>query len=142
MESLKYVAFKIGDVNPTFTNEVGIFTTPPHLAASLGNFESFKFILDNVVDKNPSGKNGITPFSLAAEFGHFKICQILIDIIEGNLLLAKVPRNHYLLIHIFMPVFSTAWSFVSPTFTLQHFIIRQGPGFKKKPIRSTYPRVG
>jgi ankyrin repeat protein len=48
--------------------------TPLHEAASRGDFQIFKYIFDQVNEKNPTNDNGYTPFHVAANYeSHFEI---------------------------------------------------------------------
>ena len=39
-------------------------------------------VIDKVKNKNPSRKNGVTPLYIAAEYGEFEICKLLISNVE------------------------------------------------------------
>ena len=49
--------------------------TPMHIAASRGNFDICKFIIENIDDKNPANNNGITSLHIAAHNGELGICK-------------------------------------------------------------------
>ena len=53
-------------------------------------FEIFKFIIDNIVDKNPEDIWGNTPLHFAARQGHFKICKYILQNVVD-----KDPENKY-----------------------------------------------
>ena len=69
-------------------------TTPLHLAAKNGHLSVCKLIIENVLDKNPTGPNihwfrkqicHWTPLHLAAHNGHFSVCELIINnILEKN----------------------------------------------------------
>ena len=63
--------------------------SPLHIAAQLGNLESYEYIYELVGIVNPEvGKT--TPLHIAAYFGHLKICHLIISRIED-----KNPRNKF-----------------------------------------------
>ena len=51
--------------------------TPLHVAARYGHTEVVKFILANVVDKNPVNEDGVTPFHEATKNGSLEICKLI-----------------------------------------------------------------
>ena len=91
IDLFKYVARKIG-YKHMFATEKSRWDnrneyTPLHEAASIGNFDICKFIIDQVNDKNPANDAGTTPFHMAANYyrdssendGHFEICQLIFE---------------------------------------------------------------
>ena len=91
IDLFKYVARKVGykHMFGTKKSRWGFKKeyTPLHEAASRGNFDICKFIIDQVEDKNPANKTGHTPFHIAAAYdrtsskvvGHFEICQLIFE---------------------------------------------------------------
>ena len=91
VDLFKYVARKVGYKHMFGTKKSRWGTkneyTPLHEAASRGNFDICKFIIDQVDDKNPVNKSGHTPFHIAANYdgdssqivGHFEICQLIFE---------------------------------------------------------------
>ena len=99
----KYVAGKVGYKHTFGTRRhkrSSMMYSPFHEAASRGNFEICKFIIDQVDDKNPANNKGHTPFHIAANYrsndnskyvwghnkgkeedirGHFDICQLIFE---------------------------------------------------------------
>ena len=97
----KYVAGKVGYKHTFGTRKdkkeswSGMKYSPLHEAASRGNFDICKFIIDQVDDKNPANDTGHTPFHTAANYihntnhsclvpfgqirGHFEICQLIFE---------------------------------------------------------------
>ena len=53
--------------------------TPLHYAAEYGKLVEFKLIIDNVEDKNPMNKFGLTPLHFAARMG-----QLIINNVEDK----------------------------------------------------------
>ena len=41
--------------------------------------EVCKFLINNIVEKNPADQRGQTPYHLAAEFGHTAICKLMFE---------------------------------------------------------------
>ena len=64
LEACKYIIGKTGDYNPTSNTDK---LTPLHLAAFNGHLEVCQFLMDHVIEKNISDKNGRTPLHLAAQ---------------------------------------------------------------------------
>ena len=64
--------------------------SPLHFAAWYGQLEAYKVISENMKDKNPKDKYGITPLHTAAYRGHFELCQYIISNIED-----KNPMDNY-----------------------------------------------
>ena len=60
----QYICGKTGEINPMFQL---------HTAASVGNFEITRFIIENVQNKNPRLPVGLTPLHMAAKQGHLEI---------------------------------------------------------------------
>ena len=91
IELFKYVAIKVGYKHMFGTKKSRWGNkkeyTPLHEAASRGNFDICKFIIDQVEDKNPANKTGHTPFHIAADYkidsskvvGHFEICKLIFE---------------------------------------------------------------
>ena len=89
IDLFKYVARNVGYTHMFGTKNSrcdGYHYTPLHEAASIGNFDICKFIIDQVDDKNPANDNGYTPFHMAANYyrnteiwGHFEICQLIFE---------------------------------------------------------------
>ena len=46
--------------------------------------------MDNLIMKNPQANDGETPFHLAAQNGHFKVCKIIIN----NLVMKNPPKKN------------------------------------------------
>ena len=63
--------------------------SPLHIAAQLGNLESYEYIYELVGIVNPE-VDKTTPFHIAAYFGHLKICDLIINKIEN-----KNPGNKF-----------------------------------------------
>ena len=40
--------------------------------------------MDNVKDKNPARKDGLTPLHFAAENGHINICDLIINVVDDK----------------------------------------------------------
>ena len=99
VDLFKYVARKIGYKNMIGTKKERWRTNkkyfPFHEAASRGNFDICKFIIDDGNDKNPANEIGHTPFHTAANYrrnydsylhkdsseivGHFEICKLIFE---------------------------------------------------------------
>ena len=87
IDLFKYFARKVGYKHMFGTKKSRWGTkkeyTPLHEAASRGNFEICKFIIDQVEDKNPANETGHTPFHIAAKHdrnnSHFDICQLIFE---------------------------------------------------------------
>ena len=47
----------------------------------------FGLIMAGIEDKNPATNNGLTPLHLAAQYGHLKICEIILKNVQD-----KMPR--------------------------------------------------
>ena len=52
------------------------------------DYETFKYILEKVDDKNPADENGDTPLHRAAEDGQTDICRLILQNVED-----KHPKN-------------------------------------------------
>ena len=63
--------------------------SPLHIAAQLGNLESYEYIYEMVGIVNPEVVK-TTPLHIAAYFGHLKICDLIINKIEN-----KNPGNKF-----------------------------------------------
>ena len=72
------------------------------LAATYGQVEKFKLLLDLNEDKNPKRKIGfgLTPFDYAVRYGHLPICKIIVEALSKKLskdellqILATVSRE-------------------------------------------------
>ena len=48
------------------------------------DMEICKLIIENVDDKNPADRNGMTPLHRAAEYGHLDICKLIIQNVEDK----------------------------------------------------------
>ena len=62
---------------------------PLQLAASNGNTELYRLIMENVVDKNPQKSQnepffGTTPLHLAAHKGHFSVCELIVQNVDNK----------------------------------------------------------
>ena len=62
---------------------------PLQLAASNGNAELYRLIMENVVDKNPRRSQnepffGTTPLHLAAHKGHFSVCELIVQNVDNK----------------------------------------------------------
>ena len=91
IDLFNYVARKVGYKHMFGTKKSRWGTkneyTPLHEAASRGNFDICKFIIDQADDKNPVNKSGHTPFHIAVNYdgnssqivGHFEICQLIFE---------------------------------------------------------------
>ena len=56
-----------------------------HHAVRLGDLGLCKLVIDNIVDKNPEGKSGLTPFHCAAWIGNLEICKLIRKLIRKQL---------------------------------------------------------
>ena len=54
------------------------------LAASEGNSDTFKKLLDEISNKNPADTMGITPLHMAARNGHREIIKMILDVVEDK----------------------------------------------------------
>ena len=74
----------IDEKNPE-TNRYDKKRTPLHLASERGHMEICKFIMGNLIDKNPkSTDDGWTPLHCAASRGQLKVCQLLMKYIYNK----------------------------------------------------------
>ena len=87
IELFQFIVNKIGYKH--FSDENVRESTPLQIAASKGNFDICKFIIDQVDDKNPQNKYGWTPFHYATLNGQFEICQLIFNFI-GH----KQPKDY------------------------------------------------
>ena len=72
-------------MNPRMTFLPYIDWTCLHNAALFDCFDVFQYISENVSNINPKAKGDmrkVTPLHLAAEYGNFEICKLIIDDIE------------------------------------------------------------
>ena len=99
IDLFKYVAEKVGYKNMIGTKKERWGTNkkyfPFHEAASRGNFDICKFIIEDGNDENPANEIGLTPFHTAANYrrnydsylhrdsseivGHFEICKLIFE---------------------------------------------------------------
>jgi ankyrin repeat protein len=74
LEVCKVILESIEDKNPAANNGYTIF----HGAAHRGQLEIIRLLIDNEVDRRPI-YNGETPIQLAASYGHFRSCLLLMS---------------------------------------------------------------
>ena len=67
-----FIIEKIHDKNP---NDGSNGWTPLHVAASEGQSQVIKCILERIQNKSPRSRCGWTPLHLAAKSGHLKACK-------------------------------------------------------------------
>ena len=100
VEFYKYICKKCGCINHVGDDGV----TAIHMAATPGNLEIVKFIIDNFqnqnesavqgmnfgdqIDINPRKADGRTPLHFAAESGHFETCKFILKLLTN-----KNPRD-------------------------------------------------
>ena len=93
LEFYKYICKKCGCINHVGDDGV----TAIHMAATPGNLEIVKFIIDNLqnqsqsavlFDKNPRKSNGRTPLHFAAANGRLETCRFIIKLLTN-----KNPRD-------------------------------------------------
>ena len=58
--------------------------TPLHYAASRGNLNVVKYIMDKVEDKSPTDSNGNLPFHMAAMSGQFLVHKYIKERLDGE----------------------------------------------------------
>ena len=51
-------------------------STPLHYAALRGHMDICRLIINNVDNKHPVNKHGVTPKELAVQFGHIAVSQL------------------------------------------------------------------
>ena len=56
--------------------------TPLHYAATNGQKDLCRVILENVQEKNPGDSEGITPLHNAARNGHSEVCQLILENVQ------------------------------------------------------------
>ena len=80
-------------MNPRMTFFPYIDWTCLHYAAVFDRLDVFQYISENVSNINPKAKGDwrkeVTPFHLAAQYGNFEICKLIIDAVED-----LSPRDH------------------------------------------------
>ena len=79
----QYICWKTGKFNPdTFAENV----TTLHVTAGIGDFETTRFIIDNVDDKNPASRAQlrVTPLHMAAKRGQLEICKLIIASVKDK----------------------------------------------------------
>ena len=54
------------------------FVNKFEMSTHTNHFFYYRFIFENVLDKNPSSNNGLTPFHAAAQNGHLSVCMFII----------------------------------------------------------------
>ena len=82
----------VTDMNPRVTFIPYIDWTCLHNAAVFDRLDVFQYISENVSNINPQAKGDrrkVTPLHLAAQYGNFEICKLIIDAIED-----LSPKDH------------------------------------------------
>jgi hypothetical protein len=79
LEIYQLIAELLEDKNPT--ENTGFSSL--HLASQRGHVEVCKYIMENLLDKNPQVVGGtffgLTPYHLAANFGRLEICKLFLE---------------------------------------------------------------
>ena len=77
------------DKNPAANNGYTVF----HGAAQRGQLKVIRLLIDNEVDRRPI-YNGKTPIQLAASYGHFRSCLLLMSNFQDIVSILKGIWNH------------------------------------------------
>ena len=85
LQFLQHVHLKVPKFDPKVLIKKAELLTDPdgwkllHHAVRLGDLGLCKLVIDNIEDKNPAGKSGLTPYHCAAWIGNLKICKLIAE---------------------------------------------------------------
>ena len=81
----QYIAEKLGRVNPVCHKGWHTKWTSFHVSARRGHAELCRYIISNLIDKNPAEEeSGRTPLVLAITHGHLETCKVIMEHLDDK----------------------------------------------------------